>query len=740
MATQYGLTPLGFVVKQQQTIIAELNASFQAVFGANINLGAESVFGQIIGIFSEREALIWQLADAVYASQYPSGAEGMSVDNILALNNLKRLPALPTVTAADSVTDVEFITLYGAVVYGTPGTVVTVDSLVQTGATPPVQFQIDATVTIPSPLSAVQSLFMSTIPTSGAFALSLTEGPFLMGNVFTDLIGEVLTTQSIPFNSLPNQTQLSFSTTPASTTHFGLTLTRAGAALTTANIATNAAYPTALAIQNAIQALAGYSGVTVSGSAGSYTITWGAIANPLVTVANNTTTVTITPLDSIQATINNLLNPDVPRYPYTDVTVTGTISNLIFSFGGLAAPISPQATSANQPQPIMAQAANTLMASSTVVNLNIVNTTIGQGTGVPNVGVIPVDATCTQTGPNFVAAGTLTSIASPITGWLGVYNELDCTTGANAESDTTALIRRSTLLAAQANGPLQSIVEKVLKVPGVTASKGFQNITCAAQQTITFASLPGSGHYGIQINGQVTANIAFGASSADVQSAIRLLSGFSVVLVTGTAAAGFVIDFNNANGGQAVPLGTIVNNTTGVVGTIAFGRPPKSFEIVVEGGADADIAKVIYSAMPAGIQSYGTTTVVISDAFNNPIDISFSRPTAVPIYVTIVLITDQYIVPGNSASGVNLNAKFNPQSVSTIQDDLITIGNQVAIGGLIIGFGTNGLVGAFNSVPGIVSYTLAFGTAPTPTLNTNIQMQAEQVPVFETFNIIVSYT
>jgi len=93
--SDYGLTLLGFKVKQQSQIISEWEESLRQKFGQNINLAAESVFGEIVGIASEREALIWSLLEAVALSQYPNGAEGTSVDNILALNNLRRLAAVP---------------------------------------------------------------------------------------------------------------------------------------------------------------------------------------------------------------------------------------------------------------------------------------------------------------------------------------------------------------------------------------------------------------------------------------------------------------------------------------------------------------------------------------------------------------------------------------------------------------------------------------------------------------------
>lgn len=790
MAQQYGLTNFGFEIKQQQQIIQEINASLQGSFGANINLGPESVFGQLVGIFSEREALIWQLIDAVYASQYPSGAQGTSVDNILALNNLKRLQATPTKTDPTVLVQANGISLFGLVLYGTAGTLIQKGSQINNGASPPISFITDADVTINAASNAAQQVFYSNTPTQGSFLLSI-----------VDPAGNTLTTPAINWNAASNTTALSFSTTPAATTHFALTLTRAGVAVTTGNISTNAAYPTSGDIQTAIQALGSpYSGVTVSGSAGSYTITWGGFAHPIATISNNTTTVTITPLDSVQALFNNLKDVDAGNYPYTDVAVSGFTTGLNFQFGANT-PVSPNPSSGAQPQALMSFSNNSLQMSTTVTNLNIVNNTIGapaQGVG---------SATCTVTGPNFIKAGTLNVIGSPVAGWTGVTNQLDCLTGTNVETDTEALQRRSLLLAANANGPLQSIVEKVEQVPGVTTALGFQNLTGAAQQTIGFASVPVTGAFTLTISGQTTGSLAYNCTSADVAAAINALIGFGRVIVSGNVQFGFVIDFNGSFGGQAIALATVASNTTGVAISIAFGRPPHSYEIVVAGGNNQVIAQAIYDSGPAGIQTYsapilittgsvtsesnnlplssvaglqigqaifgpgltnGTTiasiagstvimslaaigtystqtytfnnTVTITDAFNNPTQISFSRPTEIPFYVGIVLLTDQYNTPGNSGSGANPKSKFNAQTIPTIQNDIIAIGNAVTIGGLVIGFGTDGLIGAFNDVPGIVSYTLFFGIAPNPASNANIQLQAEQQAVFESFNCVVSYS
>lgn len=849
----FGLTPSGFVIMRQSDIVAAINASLQATFGDNIDLSPEGPFGQLTGIFSEREALIWELAEAIYQSQFPAGAEGTSVDNVLSFNNLKRLAATPTVTDSAPLVEANQITLFGLVLYGTSGTVVPSGSLIQTSAAPPVVFSLDSAVTIAPAANAVQTIFFSNVPNVGSFSVSI-EDPNL----------QTLTTPALPFNILANQTQLAIATTPAASSGFKLVMTQAGVVSTTGVISTNAAFPTAAAIQSAIQAVSGFSAVTVSGAGGQYTISWGAISNPITTVTANTTGSAITAIDSVRAQINNLLDAQAavtfaattngsPNatvqsaagiypgqsisgtgiqanttvvsitgtavvmslaatatataaqltfqnfYPYTDVTVAGSFTaGFVFTFGA-GTVIGNNPGSGSQPQAIMLEVTNSLQVGLTVTNLNIVNT----GIGAPAQGV--GSATCNANGPNFVGAGTLNVIGSPISGWTGVTNQLDCITGTNLEDDTQAILRRQTLLAAQANGPLQSIVEKILLVPGVTTAIGFQNLSGAAQQVLSFSSVPVAGNYTLNINGLVTAVIAYNSNSGAIQAAINALYGYSNVVVTGTVASGFVVDFNGSLGGQAQPLIIVATNTTGVTITPTFGRPPSSFEIVVAGGNPVTIAQTIYGAAPAGIQSYaspvaqtsGSTTAAsttlnvssttgiqignsifgpgiaafatvvaigvgtvtmsiaalntysgtyvfndattISDAFGNPIQIGFSRPQGVQFFSLVSLVTDLYRTPGIPASGLNPNAKFQPGSILQLQEDLVNIGNSVAIGGTVIGFGTNGLVGSFNSIPGIVSYTLFFGTAPNPASNANVQLQPEQQAVFSTFNTGVTY-
>jgi Uncharacterized homolog of phage Mu protein gp47 len=69
--------------------------------------------------------------------------------------------------------------------------------------------------------------------------------------------------------------------------------------------------------------------------------------------------------------------------------------------------------------------------------------------------------------------------------------------------------------------------------------------------------------------------------------------------------------------------------------TDSDGIPGKAFTSLVIGGNDNEIAQCIYENQPAGIQSYGNTSVNITDSHGIEQQISFSRPTAVYLWVKV---------------------------------------------------------------------------------------------------------
>lgn len=81
--------------------------------------------------------------------------------------------------------------------------------------------------------------------------------------------------------------------------------------------------------------------------------------------------------------------------------------------------------------------------------------------------------------------------------------------------------------------------------------------------------------------------------------------------------------------------------------TDSDGIPGKAFTSLVIGGNDNEIAQCIYENQPAGIQSYGNTSVNITDSHGIEQQISFSRPTPVYLWVKVTYsLYDEEAFPG----------------------------------------------------------------------------------------------
>jgi len=128
-----GITAQGFEPKPLEDIQSDLESGFRGVFGAAITVIAQSIFGQIIGIVSDRLADLWQLGLSLYNASTREGASGIQLDNIGALTGSTRKQA--TYTKVD-------LTLTG-----TPASVIPAGSLAKISATN-VQFTNDSDVTI----------------------------------------------------------------------------------------------------------------------------------------------------------------------------------------------------------------------------------------------------------------------------------------------------------------------------------------------------------------------------------------------------------------------------------------------------------------------------------------------------------------------------------------------------------------------------------------------------------------
>lgn len=88
-----GLHEKGFDVKRLDQLIDELKQEFKKVFGDNFNCEPSTPQGQIIGIVSDDNADLYELAEQAYNSFNPDVSSGTTLDNLVTLNGISRLPA-----------------------------------------------------------------------------------------------------------------------------------------------------------------------------------------------------------------------------------------------------------------------------------------------------------------------------------------------------------------------------------------------------------------------------------------------------------------------------------------------------------------------------------------------------------------------------------------------------------------------------------------------------------------------
>lgn len=113
----------------------------------------------------------------------------------------------------------------------------------------------------------------------------------------------------------------------------------------------------------------------------------------------------------------------------------------------------------------------------------------------------------------------------------------------------------------------------------------------------------------------------------------------------------------------------IVENLSAVVDS--EGRPPHSYEVIVDGGVEGDIAAAIFSEKPAGIQTFGDITINIIDASDTPRAISFSRPTNVFIAVRVTFnLYDEEVFPVTGTEDIE-QAVLDTGNALDIGEDVI---------------------------------------------------------------------
>ena len=86
----YGITPQGFIIKDENAILSEMVAQGQNLFGATQDLSYADPIGQNIAVAARAIAQTWQALEDTYNSFYVDQAEGVSLDRAVALRGIVR--------------------------------------------------------------------------------------------------------------------------------------------------------------------------------------------------------------------------------------------------------------------------------------------------------------------------------------------------------------------------------------------------------------------------------------------------------------------------------------------------------------------------------------------------------------------------------------------------------------------------------------------------------------------------
>lgn len=154
------------------------------------------------------------------------------------------------------------------------------------------------------------------------------------------------------------------------------------------------------------------------------------------------------------------------------------------------------------------------------------------------------------------------------------------------------------------------------------------------------------------------------------------------------------------------------------------GVPGHSFETVVAGGTDAAVASVVTLQKPVGIGTYGNTTVATTDANGFAVNVKFSRPAALNIYVTHNVKVDPAKFPSNGIDLIKAKVVDYEQNYH--------LGSEVRSSAFI--------PGAFQ-VPGVLECQLPLiGTAASPVSSATIPVNNRQKADLDTGRTVVNVT
>lgn len=207
-----------------------------------------------------------------------------------------------------------------------------------------------------------------------------------------------------------------------------------------------------------------------------------------------------------------------------------------------------------------------------------------------------------------------------------------------ATNSTVDLVLTGTVGTSITNGSVRDSNGVIWKLPGVViiGLSGTVLVTATCASAGPVAALPGSVTLiNTPTRGWTSVNNPLPAAigvSAETDAQLRIRQSKSVALPSLTPFDAVDGAIANVSG---VTRHKLYENDTDK--TDANGLPPHSISAIVEGGDATEIASTIRGVKGQGVATYGDMAVVVTDKYGNPYNIRFSRPSDVPIYVSITI-------------------------------------------------------------------------------------------------------
>ena len=186
----YGLSSEGFKQKRLADIIQSMNSRIADQLGVQISTEANSVFGQLIGVFSYEIADLWEQAAQVYGAMYPHTASGVSLDNSAALAGITPIAAEKTTVVCTC--------------YGTNGTQIPYGAQISSATDSNIIFQcVDANAVISAQETCDVGITLASVTEGETYSATVDGIIYSHVATSTDTIATVLTAIGSQITAIP---------------------------------------------------------------------------------------------------------------------------------------------------------------------------------------------------------------------------------------------------------------------------------------------------------------------------------------------------------------------------------------------------------------------------------------------------------------------------------------------------------------------------------------------------------